>query len=99
MRSITPFLGLSVILGVLMTLMPLASATAADSGCWRTNASEQGFDKKINLARSSSGRTKLSLDPEVSRAARKHTFEMVRRDLLHHTSESALHRRITNWST
>lgn len=99
MRSITRFFGLSIILGLMMTLLPLSTAVAADSGCWVTKASERGFARKINLARSATGRAKLSLDPELSRAARKHTFEMVRKDLLHHTSEANLRRRVTNWST
>jgi uncharacterized protein YkwD len=99
MRKSTRFLGLSIVVGLTMTVLPLSSAVAADSGCWVTKASEQGFAKKINTARRASGKNRLQLDPELSRAARKHTFEMVRKDLLHHTSESALRRRVTNWST
>jgi uncharacterized protein YkwD len=99
MSKVTRFLGLSVILGITMTLLPLATATASDSGCWTTRPAERGFAQKINQARNTTGRSHLRLDPELSRAARKHTFEMVRKDLLHHTSESALRRRVTNWST
>jgi uncharacterized protein YkwD len=99
MRNITRFLGLSIVVGLTMTVLPLSSAVAADSGCWVTKASEQGFAQKINTARRAGGKSRLQLDPELSRAARKHTFEMVRKDLLHHTSESALRRRVTNWST
>ncbi|MGH2808021.1 MAG: CAP domain-containing protein [Actinomycetota bacterium] len=99
MRTITRFFGLSIALGVMMTLLPLTTAVAADSGCWDTKRSERGFARKITVARRAAGRSRLSLDPELSRAARKHTFEMVRKDLLHHTSEPALRRRVTNWST
>lgn len=94
--------GLSVIIGISITLLPFTTATAAtasDNGCWSYKPSERGFAKKINAARSATGKNKLSIDPELSRAARKHTWEMVHKDLLHHTSESALRRRVTNWNT
>jgi uncharacterized protein YkwD len=99
MRTITRLFGLSVILGIMMTLLPLATATAANGGCWTTKAGEKGFARKINSARRAAGKGQLRLDPELSRAARKHTFEMFRKDLLHHTPENALRRRVTNWST
>ena len=95
-------LGLSVLVGILITLFPATTATAgvpADGGCWGYKADERGFAKKINAARSATGKAKLNLDPELSRAARKHTYEMVHKHLLHHTPESALRRRVTNWNT
>ncbi len=53
----------------------------------------------MNAARVAVGKGKLSLDPELSKAARRHTREMVEQDLLHHTSSDALRRRVTHWST
>lgn len=93
-------LGLSVIIGMTSMLLPFTAATAAsaDNPCWQYKTSERGFAKKINAARSATGKGKLSIDPELSRAARKHTWEMVHKDLLHHTAESAFRRRVTNWS-
>jgi uncharacterized protein YkwD len=37
------------------------------------------------------------MDPELSRVARKHTFEMVRRRTLYHTSAGKLRRRVVRW--
>jgi uncharacterized protein YkwD len=99
MRNTTKFLGLSIVIGLALTILPMTTAVASDSGCWTTKTSERGFAQKINAARVAAGKKKLSLDPELSRAARKHTFEMVRKDLLHHTAEAALRKRVTNWST
>jgi uncharacterized protein YkwD len=52
----------------------------------------------MNGARHSRHVHRLSLDPELSKAARKHTKEMVRRNLLHHTAQATLGRRVTRWS-
>lgn len=73
------------------------TSATADSRCWRTKDSEAGFAKKINASRSSNGKGKLSLDPEISKVARKHTREMVNQALLHHTSSDALRNRVTRW--
>ena len=92
-------LGLALILGVLTTLLPFAAtATASDSGCWNYRETERGFARKINIARGATGKARLNLDPELSKAARRHTYEMVKKNLLHHTAEPALRRRVTNWS-
>lgn len=53
----------------------------------------------MNAARANAGRGRLSLDPEASKVARKHTFEMINKNLLHHTPNSTLMRRVTRWST
>jgi uncharacterized protein YkwD len=51
----------------------------------------------MNVARENAGRAKLSLDPEASKVARKHTSEMVTKDFLHHTHSGTLSRRVTRW--
>lgn len=71
---------------------------ARDSRCWRYKTSERGFTRKINAARRRAGRSRLSLDPELSRVARAHTRTMVRRNLLHHSRQSTLGRRVTRWA-
>lgn len=80
--------------------LPASWKTAAtdDSKCWTYKNSERDFAGKMNTARTLAGMGKLSLDPELSKAARKHTREMVDSDLLHHTSSEALRKRVTNWS-
>ena len=42
---------------------------------------------------------KLSLDPELSKAAKVHTREMVRAATLYHTPTTTLKRRVTRWTT
>lgn len=74
------------------------AAATSDSKCWTYKSSERDFAKKMNAARILANMGKLSLDPELSKAARKHTREMVVSDLLHHTSSEALRKRVTNWS-
>ena len=92
-------LGLALILGVTASLLPFAAtATASDGSCWTHKSTERGFAQKINTARGATGKARLSLDPELSRAARRHTWDMVRKNLLHHTAEPTLRRRVTNWN-
>ena len=78
---------------------PLPSAGGRDSRCWSYKGSEKSFVRKMNKSRRRKGRGRLSLDPELSRAARVHTAEMIRRNTLYHTSNSKLRRRIVGWST
>lgn len=73
------------------------TSATADNKCWKVKASESGFAKKMNAARTANGKGKLSLDPEISKVARKHTKEMINQALLHHTSSDALRNRVTRW--
>jgi len=73
------------------------TGATADSRCWKTKAPEAGFAKKMNASRVAAGKGKLSLDPEISKVARKHTREMVNQELLHHTPSDALRNRVTRW--
>lgn len=74
------------------------AAASSDSKCWTYKTSERDFAKEMNAARTVAGVGKLSLDPELSKAARKHTREMIDLNSLHHTSSEALRNRVTNWS-
>ena len=81
-------------------LLPAATASAGSGGdnqCWRYKDTERGFARRMNAARSEGGLGKLSLDPELSKAARVHTNEMIRRDELFHTSSADLRNRVTDW--
>ncbi|HJR44772.1 MAG TPA: CAP domain-containing protein [Actinomycetota bacterium] len=79
---------------LLATLFPAGTASAA---CYSNSRSEKRFARLINRARTS--QPNLTLDPELSKAAKVHTGEMVRSNTLHHTSSDALRRRVTNWTT
>ena len=77
------------------TLFPAGTASAA---CYSPNSKEKAFTRKMNNARDNAGKGSLRLDPELSKAAKVHTREMVKKDLLHHTPSDTLRRRVTNWS-
>jgi len=76
-----------------------AAASTTDNKCWRYKESERAFARKMNGARVAIGKGKLSIDPELSKAARRHTREMVEQNLLHHTTSDGLRRRVTHWNT
>ena len=80
-----------------------ATTTAAVSDetgekCFEYKDSERSFANKINAARDDDGKASLQLDRELSKAARKHTREMVEADELHHTPTDKLMKRVTNWT-
>ena len=75
-----------------------AQSAAGDNPCYEWKRKERGFARKTNMARADRGLAKLKLDPELSKAAKKHTYEMVNKNLLHHTTSDNLRRRVTNWS-
>jgi uncharacterized protein YkwD len=79
-------------------IVVVPSAQAADSSCWDYRPAERGFARRINSERADRNLGKLKLDPELSKAARVHTNEMIRIDDLYHTPNSTLFPRITNWA-
>jgi uncharacterized protein YkwD len=74
------------------------AAGGSDNRCWTYKPSEKGFARKMNAARVLDGIGKLQLDPELSKAARKHTQEMWKADELYHTPSDKLRHRVTNWT-
>ena len=74
-----------------------AAFRAPDSECWTYRRSERQFGRLMNRARENAGLPRLSLDPEASKVARKHSREMVEKNLLHHTPSPTLVRRVTRW--
>ena len=86
---------ISVVFGA---AIPSVTATARTIGsCWDVKPNEQGFASATNAARSKAGVRKLELDPQLSKAARMHTREMIKRNLLYHTPNDKLTHRVTNW--
>jgi uncharacterized protein YkwD len=79
------------------TILAQATSTSSNNSCWKYKASEKGFAHKMNAERVLQGVGKLHLDPELSKAARKHTTEMWKADSLYHTPSNKLRHRVTNW--
>jgi uncharacterized protein YkwD len=74
-----------------------AAFSIRENQCWTYRPSERLFSRLMNAARERADLPRLSLDPEASKVARKHTWEMAQRNLLHHTPSSSLVRRVTRW--
>jgi len=96
MRS-TRLVALTTLITLFGTLMVAAPAGAASSTCWVSRPAELDFARDLNSERGAAGLGKLRLDPELSKAARLHTWEMIRKSRLHHTSDERLRARVTNW--
>lgn len=92
------FLGMCLLAG-LLAIPSLEAAASNGSRCWKVSDSERGFVRKMNRSRANNDLGKLTLDPELSRAAQKHTIEMVDSDELFHTGLDRLGRWVTRWTT
>lgn len=85
---------------ILAAVLPSVAATAQEKGsCWDVKPDEKGFANLTNKIREKLGKGTMKLDPQLSRAARLHSREMAKRDLLYHTPGDKLTRRVTNWSS
>ena len=89
---------LSLLAGA-FALPSLEAAASNGSRCWKATDAERGFVRKMNRSRVAKDLGKLTLDPELSRAAQKHTTEMVASDQLFHTGLDRLGRWVTRWTT
>ncbi|MGH2807730.1 MAG: CAP domain-containing protein [Actinomycetota bacterium] len=65
--------------------------------CWTWTEDERYMATKVNEARTEHGRRRVELDPELSRVARHHSYEMIERRDVYHTPEKTLGRRVTRW--
>ena len=83
-----------------LTVGTFSPATTASAGfdCYRYKGAERDFARKLNLARTATGKSKLQLDKQLSRVARRHAWEMDNRNTLYHTPQSTLAWRVTNWT-
>ena len=98
MKKLRTILGLALL--VTATAVPSLEAAASNgSTCWQVKDNERAFVRKMNKSRLNNDLGKLSLDPELSRAANKHTKEMVEDDDLFHTGLTRLGRWVTKWTT
>lgn len=80
-----------------MTIVNPQPLSGACSGA--ANSNEKAFASKLNKERAKKGLVKLKLDPQVSKAAKLHTKEMIAAKTLHHTPNDVLGKRVTNWTT
>lgn len=80
-----------------VVLATVIAPSPAQAACPSASRSEKGFVKKTNASRANAGRGNLSLDLELSAAARAHTREMVKKNELYHTPNDTLKKRVTNW--
>ena len=98
-RSATAFIGVTLLTTPIPTVKDIEAAFpiagTVDNKCWNYKDKERGFARKMNGARVKRDQGRLSLDPELSRAARIHTREMIDRDLLYHTTVTNLRNRVS----
>lgn len=86
----------AIAFGAFSPVTTVASA-GGKNACYRIKDKERAMAHKINGARSARGGRKLSLDKELSKVARRHTWEMDNANSLYHTPSFALRRRVTRW--
>jgi uncharacterized protein YkwD len=75
------------------------AAGSSDNKCYNFNSSEKSFFGLMNGERKKKDKGTMKLDPELSKAAKVHTNEMIRSNTLAHTTATSLKRRVTKWST
>ena len=98
MKTFMRAIKVSLVMATILATFPLGGMTAeAGSNCWSYKAEEKGFLDKINASRKRGDKPALRIDKELSKVARKHTREMTTKDLLYHTPDNAMRRRVTNW--
>ena len=97
MKILTRLAAASVLALTLGSFTP-ATIASADYKCYDFKDSEKEFAQKINNSRSNHGVGNLSLDKQLSRVARRHTWEMKDKRTLYHTPSSTLRWRVTNWN-
>lgn len=87
----------ALVLTLVASIGPLSPARGADSSCWEYSGAELRAAARLNRIRDSHDLGALSLDPELSRVARSHTKQMVKRRALFHSAPDKLAERVTNW--
>ena len=89
---------LGLVMATILATFPLGGMTAeAGSNCWEFKTEEKGFLSKLNASRGRDNKPPLRLDKELSRVARRHSYEMTSKNLLFHTPAIAMRHRVTNW--
>lgn len=98
MKFLKMALKVAILSSIFVAIVPLGHVAAEAGGrCIESKPEEKGFFRKMNDARGRAGDSSLRLDPELTKVARKHTREMTGANLLHHTDDTSMRRRVTNW--
>lgn len=88
----------AILLALTVGVVSPITTASAGAKCYRYKESEQDFARKINKARSRIGAGRLQLDKQLSKVARKHSWEMDSKNSLYHTPSSKLRWRVTRWN-
>jgi hypothetical protein len=83
--------------GKVQELVDVSSRSGSGSRCWSYKPSERSFARHMNGARVRLDRSKMRLDPQLSKVARVHTRDMVKQNSLYHTASDQLKRRVKRW--
>lgn len=100
MKALRKITMVATVAALIVVCVPSATSTAS-AACtrgWAYRNAETSFASKVNQARAEAGRGNLRLDKELSKAARRHTREMLNSNTLYHTPAPALKNRVTNWT-
>jgi uncharacterized protein YkwD len=89
-------LAVALLLGTLSITTFLATS-AYGGACWSYRDADNKMAKRVNKSRSNSGKRKLTLDPHLSKVARKHTRSMAGSGNLVHTNN--LGGKVTHWKS
>ena len=99
MKALRQLLTIVTTVALLVVFVPASTSTAsACSGRWAFRQPEKAFAAKINQSRLAFGKSGLHLDRQLSKAARRHSREMMQTETLYHTPSPTLRNRVTNWS-
>jgi len=86
---------LVLVVAVLAPTLVMSSVHAGSGACYRHSTKDRLLAKKTNAARVNAGVRKLSLDPHLSRVARRQARAMARKRTLYHTR--SLGSLVTRW--
>jgi hypothetical protein len=83
------------IVAIITLVLVVGSSARAGGSCYRYSERDRLLAKKTNQARANAGVRRLTLDPHLSRVARRQARAMARRRALYHTSN--LGSLVTRW--
>lgn len=99
MKALRQILTVVTTVALMVVFVPASTSTAsACAGRWEYRGPEKAFAAKINQSRLAFGKSSLHLDKQLSKAARRHSREMMQSETLYHTPSPTLRNRVTNWS-
>ena len=87
----------AAVLSLMLVAAPVTAAVTAAEGCFSNNATERSLAAMTNKSRSAKNLPRLSMDPELSFIARRHSQSMARTANLVHSNN--LGSKITGWTS